>query len=1131
MRLGKGVFYLSTFIGLLFWSLWSCPAAIGVEHSFVEDFSTTDHKDGTNTTAWWDTGTGELKLWPFHVSRAGQCYFSGDVSRSVAVDGDYAYVADGEGGLRVVNISDPSSPTLAGSRDTPGIAYDVAVAGDFAFVADGTNGLVSVNIGNPSNPFIAATRNTPGTAYGVALSGDYAYVADNDSVQVIDISAPANYTVFRMVGSAPLAGGNAIDLCVVGNYLYVAAFGGGLQVFDITSATAPVWVATYATPDYAYEVTVVGDMAYVAVYESGVEVVDVSDPTSPAYEGSLDTPGQATAVSVSGDWLYVGDNVSGVQVLDITNPAAPAWVDSCQTAGSARKIVIEGGYAFVAATVAGLEVLSISELIPPLFVNSHDTPGNSMCVVVDGDYAFVADQGQGLRIVDASDLAAISELGSYSRPYANGIAVEGDYAYIADVNNFRMWVVDVSDVTSPDSVGYVSTGLVGPEAVAVSGDYAYLATGTLGMQVVDISDPTSPSLVATFNTPGVAKGVTISGDLAMVADGSAGLRVVDISDPENPSSAGVLDTPGYAFQVAMLGDYACVADGAPGVHIIDTDSLFMAPRLVATCDTPDLARGLTRVGNYIFVAGASAGLHVLDVTDPATPTLVWSHDTPGTATGVAVSGDHAFVADYASGIQVIQVFQRDFNTQDNKGQSLVVATPPDTIYAVRVLATQADSVVWFVSADGGEAYMHVPLDGEWHPLISPGKELRWRSNHYYRQYGTNPACTVVEIQYRYNYAEIDSVKDVAEDQGGWLRIRFNASGLDFFEVPQGAPPGDYDVEQDEERTSSYGVYRRIDDIGFAEELLREGTRLKESTPLQVTSGDGAMELPATLGGAVGYSYEGRYFYVPETYETQGFPPGLWEVVGTVPALREAVYYCLVPSVGDSMSTFRHTVFCITTHTVNPDVFYFSPPDSGYSVDNLPPAAPEGAKGDYGYPPPSLLVTWEKSPERDFSHYAVYKGFSPDFTPNPDNRLGTPWDSFLVDEDFDPDIDTYYKISAWDIHENESGFALLGPEDITLVENPPVPPSVTALEQNRPNPFNPATTIAFSVARPGPVSLRVYDVRGRCVRTLVDGVMWADFYEVGWDGRDDSGVLLPSGVYVYKLVAPLHVEARKMVLAR
>ena len=93
------------------------------------------------------------------------------------------------------------------------------------------------------------------------------------------------------------------------------------------------------------------------------------------------------------------------------------------------------------------------------------------------------------------------------------------------------------------------------------------------------------------------------------------------------------------------------------------------------------------------------------------------------------------------------------------------------------------------------------------------------------------------------------------------------------------------------------------------------------------------------------------------------------------------------------------------------------------------------------------------------------------------------------------------------------------------------PEAAYLEQNVPNPFNPTTTISFGLARGGVVSLRVYDVAGKLVRTLVDGARPAGHHQEEWDGRDGKGTAVSSGVYFYRLTTPGFDETRKMVLLK
>jgi hypothetical protein len=93
------------------------------------------------------------------------------------------------------------------------------------------------------------------------------------------------------------------------------------------------------------------------------------------------------------------------------------------------------------------------------------------------------------------------------------------------------------------------------------------------------------------------------------------------------------------------------------------------------------------------------------------------------------------------------------------------------------------------------------------------------------------------------------------------------------------------------------------------------------------------------------------------------------------------------------------------------------------------------------------------------------------------------------------------------------------------------PRKVALNQNYPNPFNPTTTITFNLPHSGATSLVVYDVRGRLVRTLIDGVLQAGPQNLEWDGRNNSGQRVASGVYLYRLTFGNNVQQKKMVLLK
>jgi hypothetical protein len=108
--------------------------------------------------------------------------------------------------------------------------------------------------------------------------------------------------------------------------------------------------------------------------------------------------------------------------------------------------------------------------------------------------------------------------------------------------------------------------------------------------------------------------------------------------------------------------------------------------------------------------------------------------------------------------------------------------------------------------------------------------------------------------------------------------------------------------------------------------------------------------------------------------------------------------------------------------------------------------------------------------------------------------------------------------------------VVGIDDAELPEGLPSVLSF-ALHATHPNPFNPATTIAFDLPEPSRVELRIYNLRGELVSTLVEREMPAGRHSLSWRGRDGRGALVASGVYILKLAAGPHSARQKITLVR
>ncbi|MBN2366018.1 MAG: T9SS C-terminal target domain-containing protein, partial [Calditrichaeota bacterium] len=88
-----------------------------------------------------------------------------------------------------------------------------------------------------------------------------------------------------------------------------------------------------------------------------------------------------------------------------------------------------------------------------------------------------------------------------------------------------------------------------------------------------------------------------------------------------------------------------------------------------------------------------------------------------------------------------------------------------------------------------------------------------------------------------------------------------------------------------------------------------------------------------------------------------------------------------------------------------------------------------------------------------------------------------------------------------------------------------------LSQNYPNPFNPATTIEFAVPYQSDVELVVYNTMGQKIKTLVKGPRNHGEYKIRWNGENDRGVKVSSGIYIYQLRVGSMIDSRKMIFIR
>jgi len=223
----------------------------------------------------------------------------------------------------------------------------------------------------------------------------------------------------------------------------------------------------------------------------------------------------------------------------------------------------------------------------------------------------------------------------------------------------------------------------------------------------------------------------------------------------------------------------------------------------------------------------------------------------------------------------------------------------------------------------------------------------------------------------------------------------------------------------------------------------------------------------------------------------------------------------------------------------------------YLIDCTAPATPETTYAHWRYLPPdyqngpTVEVSWRKVTRNAFDglervkKYLIYRSDDQGATEqlvgevaidaNPD-RDGYQWYDWLP---MDCDVTHIYRIRAVD-----------GADYIGAYSDPIVLSCATSgvdgssegvdgdtgagTTASSPNPFGSETVIRYSIASPGLVTLRIYDISGRPVRTLINGWREPNYYEASWDGEDGGGAAVSPGVYFYRLEGPGVLETRKIV---
>jgi len=605
----------------------------------------------------------------------GRCY-------DVQVDGSLVYMASQHGGLRIIDVSNPTSPQVLGECDDGGHASQVALKDFVAFIGQYYQGVEAIDVSDSQAPnkFKIYNPGVDSNTRGLCVNGNYLYVGSYKyGLDVLDISNPSSAGFLSKVGYYYNNSGIR-DIHIEDTHAFLSTSTRRVEILDLTTPTNPSFIGQYySSIGNIRGVAVSGSNMYVLAddiqsNQNYMEVINISDPTSPIKMGEIQVS-ESYGIEVQGSYAYIA-SINGLRIINISNSTNPESVGYYQ--GYINAVALQGSKAYLADEYEGLVVVEISTPGSPVKVGSLDisyAPVNDGFVY--GDYFFAVCDEEGLVIADVSKphepKILASYIPSFNFTYMNytytfidpvrTVYVQGKYAYLGCF--YDNFILDISNPLNPKNISSFSCGLT--EDIQVLGGYAY-SVGASGLCIYDVSDPVNPKNVSKlayeerelYFISGV--GIHVVGDYAYIADDYAGLIIVDISNPEKPEEVGRYESvlfEGNVNSVYVKGSYAYVAAWKHGLEIIDVSTPTNPTKIGGIMDTGMYPRatGVYVAYDYAFLCDSNYGFFVYDISDPTNPVRVANFDDEGYSNKVHVSGSNLFVADSYDGFEIFSCNQ------------------------------------------------------------------------------------------------------------------------------------------------------------------------------------------------------------------------------------------------------------------------------------------------------------------------------------------------------------------------------------------------------------------------------------------------------------------------------------------
>ena len=689
------------------------------------------------------------------------------------------------------------------------------------------------------------------------------------------------------------------------------------------------------------------------------------------------------------------------------------------------------------------------------------------------------------------------------------LAISGNYAFVP-VDHSDLRIFDISDPEHPTLVGSLETTVRATD-VKLAGGHAFVLDVRVGLEVFDITDPNEPIRLAKVEIVGFHDDLAVSGDTVFVLSRPSDdnlpsvLTVIDVGDPADPVVAAKVDMQARGKVFEVDGDRLYFMEYSAFMHIYDI-LIPTAPVLLHSLAIGTAISSFAVDGDLALVGGQE--VRVVDLADPAGPAIVGSVDSFSYARAVAIDGHVGYLIDTQAGLGLIDLSDptapeivattgiemngRALEIVDDLaflvggGMSVVdVSNPtgPPILGQLDVLENPADVVVsgnLAYVADIASGLNVIDVSDPASPMIlgsvvtqGNARSVALAGDMVCVAGGRNSALEIVDV----------SDPEAPEVVGALPNANYDTWNV--------AVAGSYAYTIWGEFWDQYMIFQKIQVVDISE----PGDPVLVTT---VTMPDRTSDI--TIHGSMAYvgGYYNAFHIVDLSIPETPYIVGSVETSGSTEAI-----------------TIHDGYLYATGYEQSVDIFDIADPTFPQLISSVAVSmeiTETAVLGSHLY-----LAGWRGGLEiLDISVPA---------NPVVCGRSNRPLVATGV-----ATLDRHVLVVSTD------GLQVFLPQcdDIVgiLDEDEPVDtPSTDFHLAVAPNPFNPQTTVSFWLDRRQHVEVTVFDLRGRQVRTLVDGIASAGDHSVRWDGRNQQGMSVSSGTYVLRLASETTMRSEKMILVR